>query len=175
MAASKVLGPPSIFIVHSSKSDADVKYNWARLFEDVTYDGIIVENVTETYGVSYLSVFLNLVKISNYCKISDFHDGNGYGDLWTASQSNDSYIEYYLSRFDYTLVKVDSVPDACTGLIEVLYRTDSFRRNRLVSDGGFIEIKVSFDTGVNQSYGYISVYNFCKRWGTRWPEGWPCL
>ncbi|VDM30561.1 unnamed protein product [Hydatigera taeniaeformis] len=74
--------------------------------------------------------------------IVDFRDSNGHADLWTASKSNKTFQEYYLSQLEYSLCHVDLKPDKSTGAIEIFYRSDPCRRHRLLSDGGYIGIKV---------------------------------
>ncbi|VDD81785.1 unnamed protein product [Mesocestoides corti] len=129
-AASGILGPPSIFIVKSPKSDANVYVNWTRLLDRHMYGGIKVEPSDEIYGLTYLSVVV-------------FSDPDGYSDLWTASKSNKTYQEYYLSQLEYSLVRADPVPDPSTGLIHLVYRSDPRRRHKLLSNGGLIEVTIS--------------------------------
>ncbi len=73
----------------------------------------------------------------------DFRDNLGYSDLWTASKSNKTYIEYYLSKLEYSLINFKRSPDPETGLLELVYRSDPRRKHKLVYDGGYVEVKVS--------------------------------
>ncbi|KAL5109336.1 hypothetical protein TcWFU_008474 [Taenia crassiceps] len=154
-AASRVLGPPSIFIVKSVKPDAKVNINWTRLLDNHKYGAIEVENSSEIYGLSYFSII-------------DFRDQSSNTDLWTASKSNKTFQEYYLTQLEYSLNRVDYKPDEKTGLLEIVYRSDPRRRHRLVYDGGHIEIKVSFsvkdilDRGLRAGFAFESEISFHK-------------
>ncbi|VDK39120.1 unnamed protein product [Taenia asiatica] len=128
--ASGVLGPPSVFVVKSLKPNARANINWTRLLDSHKYEAIKVEDSSEIYGLTYFSVI-------------DFRDPNGHADLWTASKSNKTFHEYYLTQFEYSFVRVDLRPDEKTGVIEIVYRSDPRRRHKLVYDGGHIEIKVA--------------------------------
>ncbi|KAM3188497.1 hypothetical protein ACTXT7_000051 [Hymenolepis weldensis] len=132
-AASAVLGAPSIFIVKSAKPNANVTFEWKKLFDNNMYDGIKIEEATDIYGLSYFSIF-------------DFRDpsDNSYSSI--ASKSNESYQEYYLTQLEYSLAKVDLTPDPNTGLIEIHYRSEPRRRHKLLKDGGHIEVKIFIPT-----------------------------
>ncbi|KAM7533507.1 hypothetical protein Aperf_G00000127840 [Anoplocephala perfoliata] len=77
-----------------------------------------------------------------YKRIVDFRDPNDDFDLNTASKSNKTFQEYYLSQLEYSLQGADSVPDPVTGLLQITYQSDPLRRHKLLSNGGRIEIKV---------------------------------
>nr|CDS30617.1 lysosomal protein NCU G1 B [Hymenolepis microstoma] len=145
-AASAKLGAPSIFMVKSAKQNAGVAFDWKKLFASNMYDGIRIEEATDIYGISYLSIF-------------DFRDPSGNSDMVTASKNNKTYQEYYLTQFDYSLVKADPTPDPETGLIEIRYRSEPQRRHRLLKDGGHIEVKILIptkDDEINRLQGGLS-------------------
>lgn len=67
---------------------------------------------------------------------------DGHSNLWTASQSNKTYQEYYLTGLEYSIEKIDAKPDPITGILQIKYRSDQRRNHKLVFDGGFLEVKV---------------------------------
>ncbi|KAM7533425.1 hypothetical protein Aperf_G00000127824 [Anoplocephala perfoliata] len=134
--ASKILGPPSIFIVKSSKANPSVTFDWKRLYDKNMYDGITIENTTNIYGVTYLSIF-------------DYQGLSNDFDLITANKGNRAFQEYYFSQLEHSLQAVDSVPDPATGLLQITYRSHPRHWHNLLSRGGYIEIKVTISVKDN--------------------------
>lgn len=84
-----------------------------------------------------------------YFQIVDFRDQAGHGNLWSLInkrfvQEEEAHflLEYFLSELAFTITKMDDQPDAKTGLLQIVFRSDSHRKHKLFWDGGYIEMKV---------------------------------
>nr|VZI19248.1 unnamed protein product [Spirometra erinaceieuropaei] len=132
-SASKLLSPPGVFIVESSDSQALAKVNWAILKGNQKFDAISIPGLSHAYGVSFLSVV-------------DYDDKYYSLDLWRAMQTNKTFIEYYLSELEFSVVKYDKVPDEKTGLLQIVFQSDGRPQHKLLSEGGFLRLIVTISS-----------------------------